>query len=62
MQVKVQQIISVLTATLTPKKILDINGDGVVDINDALDATRINDATIAGSGITLGAGGNPSQA
>lgn len=62
MQVKVQQIISVLTATLTPKKILDINGDGVVDINDSLDATRINDATIAGSGITLGAGGNPSQA
>lgn len=42
---------------ITPSKnILDINGDGVVDVNDALDAARITGATIAGIGVTFGAG------
>lgn len=43
--------------SITPSKnILDINGDGTVDVNDALDAARITGATIAGAGVTFAAG------
>lgn len=45
-----------LDAVTPSKAVLDINGDGVVDINDALDAARITGATIAGAGVTVGAG------
>lgn len=44
---------SALNSITPSKQTLDINGDGKVDINDALDAARITGAAIAATGITV---------